>query len=204
MNATLGWNGLKESIITAGFKLSPSKYFEGSFVNRTQNSSKNSKPFWRLCVGRGSAVHPPSNVEGLRDIQHSINRILDTRFYIWFIRTRFYKTWQILLQNVTAILLENATEVYYKMNEVFYYKMRQLLIYYKLRQYNEKRGDVSLGKSTILILWTLGGLPAHFVLQFNQWFHDGLIFFFHYLLLLERTLGWALSPPHVRFCLLSI
>ena len=31
--------------------------------------------------------------------------------------TLFYKTQQILLQNVTAILLQNATESYYKMQQ---------------------------------------------------------------------------------------
>ena len=93
----------------------------------SQNSGQNSKPFWRLRVGKGSFVHPPSNGEGLRDIQHSISRILDQNFYIGLIMTLYYKTRQILLQIATAILLQNATKVYYKMRQVFYYKMRQLL-----------------------------------------------------------------------------
>ena len=67
----------------------------------------------------GSAVHPPSNGAGLRDIQQSMSKILDTRFNIWFIMTLYYKTRQILLQNATAILLQNTTEVYYKMRQVF-------------------------------------------------------------------------------------
>ena len=45
---------------------------------------------------------------------------------------------------------------------------------------------------------------TQFLLQCNQLFHDGLIFFFHYLLLLERMFGWALFPPHVRFSLLYL
>ena len=58
---------------------------------------------------------------------------------------------------------------------------------------NEKRGLRQIGwihNSDSLHTWV-----TQFVLQCDQWFHDGLIFFFHYLLLLERTFGWALSPP---------
>ena len=77
--------------------------------------------------GRGPVVSPPSDGEGLRDIQHSMRMVLDTRFHIWFIVTLYYKMRQILLENATTILLENATEVYYKMRQTFYYKMRQLL-----------------------------------------------------------------------------
>ena len=69
---------------------------------------------------------------GLRNIQRSMNMLLDTRFHIWLITTLYYKMRQILLQNATAILLENATEVYYKMRQVFYYKMQEF--YYKTRQ----------------------------------------------------------------------
>ena len=54
--------------ITADFKLSLPNCFYGGFVNRTQNSRENSKPFWRLCFGRGSVVcpppHPPLMVRG--------------------------------------------------------------------------------------------------------------------------------------------
>ena len=66
--------------------LSLSKCFWGSFVNRTQNSSENSKPFWRL------------RFEGWRDIQHSVSMVLDMRFYIWFIMTecdKYYKMQQL-------------------------------------------------------------------------------------------------------------
>ena len=59
--------------------------------------------------------------------------------------------------------------------------------------------SVSSDESSILILCSLEWSPTQFVLQCDQWFHDGLIFFFHYLLLLVRTFGWTLSPPHVRF-----
>ena len=44
----------------------------------------------------------------------------------------------------------------------------------------------------ILIICTLEWSRTQFVQQCDQWFHDGLKFFFHYLLLLERTFGWAL------------
>ena len=54
-----------------------------SFHNKgSHNSSENSRPFWRLRFRRGSAVRPPSNGEGLRDIQHSMSMVLDTRFHI--------------------------------------------------------------------------------------------------------------------------
>ena len=71
-------------------------YFSGIFVNRTQNSSENSKRFWRLRFGRRSVVRPPSNGEGLRNIQHSMNMLLDTGFI-------FDSLWQ-LLQNATDII----------------------------------------------------------------------------------------------------
>ena len=58
----------------------------------------------------------------------------------------------------------------------------------------------SLDESTTSILCT----PTQSVLYCDQWFHDGLKFLFHYLLLLERTLEWALSPSNVGFCLLFI
>ena len=74
--------------------------------------------------GRGSAVRPPPNGEGLRGIQHNMSMVLDTRFYIWFIMTLYYEMRQISLQDATATLLQNATEVYYKMHRVFYYKIR--------------------------------------------------------------------------------
>ena len=99
------------------------KYFSRSFVNRTPNSCKNSKPFWKLHFGRGSAVRSPVNDEGLKSIQNSMSMVLDTRFHISFIMTLYYKMRQILLQNTTAFLLQNATEIYYKMCQIFYYKM---------------------------------------------------------------------------------
>ena len=85
--------------------LSLLKCFWGRFVNRTQNSSKNFTPFWRLRFGRGSLVRPPSNGEELRDIQHIMSMVLDTRFDIWLIMTVNYKMRQILVKNATAILL---------------------------------------------------------------------------------------------------
>ena len=72
---------------------------------------------------------------------------------------------------------------------------------------NKQMGNVasvSSVESSILILCSLEWSRTQIVMQYVQWFHDGLIFFFHYLLVLERTLEWALSPPHIRFFLLSI
>ena len=68
----------------------------------------------------------------LRDNQHSMNMVLDTRFHIWLIMILYYKMRQILFKNATAVLLQNATKVYHKMHQVFYCKMRQF--YYKIRQ----------------------------------------------------------------------
>ena len=79
--------------------------FWGSSANRTQNSRENSKPFWRLRLGRGSVGRPISNGEGFRGIQHSVSTVLNTRFHIWFIMRLYYKMRQILLQNATIILL---------------------------------------------------------------------------------------------------
>ena len=59
--------------------------------------------------------------------------------------------------------------------------------------------SASSDESSILILCSLEWSPTQFVLQCDQWFHDGLIFFFHYSLLSERTFGWALSPPPCSF-----
>ena len=107
------------------------------FVNRTQNSSENSKPLWKLRFERGSIVRPLSNGDGLWDIQHSMSMVLDTGFHIWFVMTVYYKMRQILLQNAIAMLLQNASgfllcgsfiakcDSYYKL-PWFYYKMRQL------------------------------------------------------------------------------
>ena len=58
---------------------------------------------------------------------------------------------------------------------------------------------VSSDESTILNLCTLEWSPTQFVLQHDQWFHDGLKFFFHYLLFLERTFGWVLYPSPCSF-----
>ena len=59
---------------------------------------------------------------------------------------------------------------------------------------------VGSDESTTLILWTFEWSPAQFVLQCDQWFHDGLKFFFHYyLLLLEQKFGWVLYPSLCSF-----
>ena len=43
------------------------KCFQGSLVNRTQNSKEHFKPFWRVIFGRGSVIHPLSYGVGLMD-----------------------------------------------------------------------------------------------------------------------------------------
>ena len=59
--------------------------------------------------------------------------------------------------------------------------------------------SVSSDESSILILFSLKWSPAQFLLQCDQRFHDGLIFFFHYLVLIEWTFGWILSPSPCSF-----
>ena len=49
--------------------------------------------------------------------------------------------------------------------------------------------------------YTLEWSPIQFVLQCKQWFHNGLKFFFHYLLLLERAFIIYLSPCSFLFAL---
>ena len=128
-NATLGWNGLKENIHYC------------SFANRTQNSSENSKPFWRLHLRGGSVGCPTSNGEGFSSVQHSMSMVLDMRFHIWFIMTLHYKMQKILLQIVKAILLQNVT-VCYKCIRFFITKCDSFITncnsYYKLRQFYYK------------------------------------------------------------------
>ena len=68
---------------------------------------------------------------------------------IWFIKTLYYKMWQMLLQNATAVLLQNATKVYCKMYQIlFFIRKNHSFItkcvkfitkwdsYYKMRRYN--------------------------------------------------------------------
>ena len=88
------------------------KHFWGSYVNRNQNSSENSKLFWRLRLGRGSVVQPPSIGKGLRDIQHSMSMVLDTgRFEsLWHFITKcgvyfITQCHRRLLQNASGFLL---------------------------------------------------------------------------------------------------
>ena len=59
----------------------------------------------------------------------------------------------------------------------------------------------SSDESTILILWT----PTQFVLQRNQWFHDGLnLFFFIICCFWNKHSDEHYSPSRVCFCLLSV
>lgn len=63
------WNFVKPQTLQIS-NLTVSKRFWGSFINRAQKLSKNSKPLWKLCSGRGSVIHPSSKNKGLRDIGH--------------------------------------------------------------------------------------------------------------------------------------
>ena len=90
----------------------------------------------------------------MRDIQHSMSTVIDTRFHIWFILRLFYKMWQkfitnygcyfitkcdkSLLQNASGFLLQNATVLVQNVTVITncdnfitkcdsYYKMRRLL-----------------------------------------------------------------------------
>ena len=62
-----------------------------------------------------------------------------------------------------------------------------------------KMASASSDKSSILIVCSFEWSPTQFILQCDQLFDNGSIFCFNYLLLLERTFGWALVPPHVCF-----
>ena len=83
-----------------------------------QISGENSKLFGVCVQGQRQKYTPPSpplsKVEELRDIRYSMsigNLILGansvTVSYLIHI-TVYYKMWQILLQNATAVLLQNA------------------------------------------------------------------------------------------------
>ena len=61
--------------------------------------------FVRIVLGEGQLY---ALSLGLRDIQHNMSMVLDTRFHIWFIMTVYYKMRQILLQNAIAILLHKC------------------------------------------------------------------------------------------------
>ena len=100
------------------------KCFEVSFVNRTQNLSKNSKPFWRIRFGRGSVVRPPSNGDGIRDIQHSMSMV-DTRLHVWFIMTVYYKMRQKFITKCVRFFDTKCDSFITKCDS--YYKMRRLL-----------------------------------------------------------------------------
>ena len=115
---------------------SDSKLEFESFINGTKISSKNSKPFWIFVAGRATEKHPPSKDEGLWDILHSMNMVLDIRksnfgnqkwlqSHIWFFMTLYYNVQQILLQNPTVFLLQNATKVYHKIRQLFYFNLWQ-------------------------------------------------------------------------------
>ena len=149
----------RENLLSQILNLTLPKCFYGSFVNRTQNSSQNCKLFWRLRLGRGSIVHPPSNRKGLRDIQHSMSMVPDTVSYLihcdTFLQnatdtiTKFdsyfiTKCDKSLLQNASGFLLQNATVLLQNATVItncdnFITKCDDFItkcdVYYKLRQY---------------------------------------------------------------------
>ena len=124
----------REHSLPQMLNLSLPKCFSGSFVNRTQNSSKSSKPLQGLRFERWPVVHPPSNSEGLRDIQHSMSMVLYTRFIfdslIWQFITKYDRC-------------------YYKMRQLSYYKMRQKFITICVRFLLQK-ATVLLQNATII------------------------------------------------------
>ena len=129
--------------------LSLPKCFYGSFVNKTQNLWENSTPFWKLRLGKEPSVRPPSNGEGLCDIQHSMSIVLDTRLHL----VKYLIYYDTLVQNAidiitkcnnylitkcgrslllynTTVLLQNATAI--TKSDDFITKGNG---YYKLQQY---------------------------------------------------------------------
>ena len=117
-----------------GLKCVKTEYSLPQILNRTQKPCKNSKQFWRLHLGRESVVHPSSNGEGLRDIQHSTSMVLTRGFIFDSLRP----------------FITKCHRYYCKMLQLFYYKMRPEFftkcvrysiticdVYYKLRQYND-------------------------------------------------------------------
>ena len=100
-------NSNTHSNATSGMGLP--KCFWGSFVCMAQNPSENSKPFCRLRFGRGLVVHPLSNGEWLRDIQHSMSMALDARYYYKMWQLFYYKMRQYFSTQCDRSLLQNAT-----------------------------------------------------------------------------------------------
>ena len=72
------------------------------------------------------SLPPPSNGEVLRGLQHNMSLVLDTRFYIWFIMTIYYKMWQLFYYKMWQKFITKCQVFYYKMWQ-FHYKMWQLL-----------------------------------------------------------------------------
>ena len=125
-------------IETINFKLESAKMFLKRFSQQKSRAIQETAFYERV------SLQSPSNVERLRDIQHSMGLVLDTRFHIWFIMTLYYNTWQIL-QNATALLLQNASGFLLQNTTVLlqkcdsYWKLRRFItkrdVYCKLRQY---------------------------------------------------------------------
>ena len=102
------------------------------------------------------------NVEQpLRDIEYSMNMVLDTRFHIWFIMILYYKMRQIL------------------MRQLFYYKMRQKFTTKSVRFFITKH-DIYYKMERLLQIATVHRTPpvATFVLRWTLASSLGLNMFF--------------------------
>ena len=120
--------------------------------------------------------------KGLKNV--SMNKVLDIRestfgiqewlrFHIWFIITLYYKMWQILLQNATAILLQNATKVYYR---VFITKYNSFIpnckSNYKMLRFFYKKRQL-LQHATLITKYTITGC-TNFRLKISRFFHNSI------------------------------
>ena len=134
-NATLGWNGLKDNINyrRLNLNLSLPKYFLGSFVSRTQNSSENSKLFWRLSLmAKGWGIFSIAWTWYLTRgfifdlLWHFITNC--DRYYYKILKKFITKYISFLIQNATVLLqnaavITNCDDFIPKCDR--YYKMRQ-------------------------------------------------------------------------------
>ena len=124
--------------------------FLRKFVNRTQNSSKKSKPFWKLRFGRESVVHRPFNDGRLKDIQYSISMALDTSFHIWFIMALHCKMWQLFYYKMRQTFITKRISFFITKCDS-YYKMRRF--YYEVRSLLQIAAFVTNCESTKYVFW---------------------------------------------------
>ena len=78
----LPWDemGQKRVFITGNFNLESVKMFPWKLQD--PKFKRQFRTLLETAIGRGLAVHPPSNGKGIRSTQHSMGMLLDTRFYI--------------------------------------------------------------------------------------------------------------------------